>query len=319
MAQPQDSNSPTKLDDAARAGWLYYIAGNTQDQIASKLGVSRQSAQRLVSLAISERLIKFELDHPIAKCLNLAAELERKYGLKLVEVVPTDPGHPDSLQGVGHAAAGHLERYLKSSTPVVLAVGTGRTLKAAVDQMSTMDSTQHKVVSVTGNIAPDGAAAYFNVIYNIADKTKARSYPFPLPVIASSIEEREILLKQPLIVSNLQLLSEAEAMFVGIADLGNEAALLKDGFISVSELRALQLAGAVGEIAGWAFDKDGILLKGLTNDRVMSARLPDLAKTLCVAIAVGPRKVSAIRAAISRPLVNGLITDEATAAAILRD
>jgi len=42
-----------RLDDAARAGWLYYIAGNTQDEIARKLGVSRQTAQRLVSLAFS--------------------------------------------------------------------------------------------------------------------------------------------------------------------------------------------------------------------------------------------------------------------------
>ena len=44
----------SRLDDAARAGWHYYVAGNTQDQIAAKLGVSRQSAQRLVSLARSE-------------------------------------------------------------------------------------------------------------------------------------------------------------------------------------------------------------------------------------------------------------------------
>ncbi|MEP1879691.1 MAG: helix-turn-helix domain-containing protein, partial [Roseibium sp.] len=49
-------NDPTRLDDAARAGWLYYVAGNTQDEIARKLGISRQTAQRLVSLAVSERL-----------------------------------------------------------------------------------------------------------------------------------------------------------------------------------------------------------------------------------------------------------------------
>ena len=60
-----------RLDDAARAGWLYYIAGNTQDEIARKLGVSRQTAQRLVSLAVSEKLIKVRLDHPIAHCLEL--------------------------------------------------------------------------------------------------------------------------------------------------------------------------------------------------------------------------------------------------------
>jgi len=43
-----------RLDDAARAGWLYYVANNNQDEIARKLGVSRQVAQRLVSLAVSE-------------------------------------------------------------------------------------------------------------------------------------------------------------------------------------------------------------------------------------------------------------------------
>lgn len=37
-----------RLDDAARAGWLYYIAGRTQEEIAARLGVSRQAAQRLV-------------------------------------------------------------------------------------------------------------------------------------------------------------------------------------------------------------------------------------------------------------------------------
>ncbi|MEO1298709.1 MAG: sugar-binding transcriptional regulator, partial [Cyanobacteria bacterium J06636_16] len=40
-----------KLDLAARAAWLYYIAGDTQEAIATKLEVSRQAAQRLVALA----------------------------------------------------------------------------------------------------------------------------------------------------------------------------------------------------------------------------------------------------------------------------
>ena len=45
------SDSETsRLDNAARAGWLYFIAGHTQDEIAKMLQVSRASAQRLVSL-----------------------------------------------------------------------------------------------------------------------------------------------------------------------------------------------------------------------------------------------------------------------------
>ena len=83
------SNGGNRLDDAARAGWLYYVAGNTQDEIAQKLGVSRQSAQRLVSLAVSEKLIKFRLDHPIARCMELSGQLSQRFDLQSCEIVPT--------------------------------------------------------------------------------------------------------------------------------------------------------------------------------------------------------------------------------------
>ena len=71
----------SKLDDAARAGWLYYVAGNTQDEIAKKMRVSRQSAQRLVSLAVSEKLIKFRLDHPIGRSMELEEALRQRFDL----------------------------------------------------------------------------------------------------------------------------------------------------------------------------------------------------------------------------------------------
>ena len=83
MARKSDHDG-LRLDEAARAGWLYYVAGNTQDEIARKLGISRQAAQRLVSLAISERLIKVRLDHPIARCMELAAALKLRYDLQVL-------------------------------------------------------------------------------------------------------------------------------------------------------------------------------------------------------------------------------------------
>ena len=90
MAKTPESES-TRLDDAARAGWLYYVAGNTQDEIARKLGISRQTAQRLVSLTMTERLIKVRLDHPIARCMELSSLLRQRYDLHYCEVSPTDP------------------------------------------------------------------------------------------------------------------------------------------------------------------------------------------------------------------------------------
>ena len=316
MSTVRDTPS-SRLDDAARAGWLYYVAGNTQDQIAAKLGVSRQSAQRLVSLAVSEGLVKVRIDHPIANCLELASRLRERFGLDLVEVVPSDPGSASTILGVAEAAAAEIEKRLSSSEPIVMALGTGRTLKAAIEKLPAMECQQHKVVSLTGNIAPDGSAAFYNVVFTMADKVKSRSFPMPLPVIASSPEERELLHGQELIRATMTLAAQADVTFVGVGDLGPEAPLYQDGFISKGELEALREAGAVAEIVGWAFDSKGRPVEDVINDRVASTPIPSRDSSEVIALAMGERKLPGIFAAVSGRLVNGLITDERTAAALL--
>ncbi len=306
-----------RLDDAARAGWLYYVAGNNQEEIAKKLNVSRQTAQRLVSLSVSEGLIKVRLDHPIAACMELAEQLRRRYALDLVEVVPSDPASSSTITGVAQAAAAEIERRLRAPAPIIMAIGTGRTLKAAIEQLTPMEAPQHKIVSLTGNIAPDGSASFYNVIFNMADAVKARMFPMPLPVIASSPEEREMLLRQPMVKETLALAAKADITFIGIGDLGPDAPLYLDGFITQDELRALQKAGAIGEIVGWAFDAHGKMLDGLTNDRVASAPMPSRESSLVVALAMGEKKLPGIVAALNRRLINGLMTDERTATRLL--
>ena len=198
-----------------------------------------------------------------------------------------------------------------------MAIGTGRTLKAAIEQLEPMEAHQHRIVSLTGNIAPDGSASYFNVIFNMADRVQARMFPMPLPVIASSPAEREMLLSQPMVRETLSLAARADITFVGIGDLGPAAPLYVDGFITEVELRALQRAGAVGEIVGWAFDAQGRLVEGLTNARVASAPMPSRERSLVVALAMGEKKLPGVVAAVNRRLVNGLITDERTAERLL--
>ncbi|MFC6490553.1 sugar-binding transcriptional regulator [Nitratireductor sp. GCM10026969] len=306
-----------KLDDAARAAWLYYVAGNTQDQIAAKLGVSRQSAQRLVSLAVSEGLVKVHIDYPIARCLDLSKALRETYGLTFCEVVPTDPDSTSATLGVAQATALEIERWLRRPDPLVIAIGTGRTLRAAVEQLSTIEAPQHRIVSLTGNIAPDGSAAYYNVVFTMADKVKARFFPMPLPVIASSREERATLHGQPMIRTTLDLAARADVTFVGIGELDDEAPLYLDGFITKEELGALQAAGGLTEIVGWAFDGEGRLIEGITNARVASAPIPSRETSMVIASAMGPRKLPGIRIALKGGLIGGLITNETTAEALL--
>lgn len=312
------ANTPSdRLDDAARAGWLYYVAGRTQDEIARSMGVSRQTAQRLVSLAVSARLIRVTVEHPIARCLELAEQLTGRFGLRLAEVVPSDPGADGGTVGLGEAGSAEIARWLRRAAPVVMAIGTGRTLKAAVDLLPPLACPQHRVVSLTGSIGPDGSAAFYNVIFSMAETVSARHFPMPLPVFVSSPEERRLIHAQPLIASNLALAASADVAFVGIGEMDDTAPLFVDGFIQRSELTGLRGAGAVGEICGWVFDAEGDLVPGERNLRTASAPIPPRDRATVVALAKGQKKLAAIRAAVGGGLVNALITDEATAERLL--
>jgi DNA-binding transcriptional regulator LsrR (DeoR family) len=318
MARNSDTES-SRLDDAARAGWLYYIAGNTQDEIASKLGVSRQTAQRLVSLAVSAKLIKVRLDHPIGRCLDLSQRLTDKFGLELCEVVPADPASQSTTLGVAEATAAELERRLESRQPIIVALGSGRTLRAAAEQLPPMDCPQHKIVSLVGNIAPDGSASFYDVITRIADAVRAPHFPMPLPVIASTVNEKKLLMAQKPVKHVIELARQADVTFVGVGEMSDNAPLLQDGFVNRDEMRALIKAGAVGEVVAWAFDRDGQFIEGMTNDRVASVALDRPAKRLVIGAAMGLAKLAALRGALAGRIINGLITNEVMAAHLLKD
>jgi DNA-binding transcriptional regulator LsrR (DeoR family) len=307
----------TRLDDAARAGWLYYVAGNTQDEIARKLGVSRQSAQRLVAMAVTERLVKVRIDHPIGRCMDLARQLADRFNLTMAEVVPSDPDAPELLTGVAIAAAAELERVLRSEEPRIIALGTGRALKATVEQLSAMSCPQHRIVSRLGNMMSDGSATPYNAVVRMADRVGARHYPYPLPVLARDAAELTVLHAQEAVRSTLSLCAEADITLVGIGQIGPRAPLVVDGFLLVAEAEALTRAGATGEITSWIYDGEGRVMACAYNTRVASAPVGRAGEQPMIAVAVGQGKVAAIRAALRGRLVNGLITSEATAEAIL--
>src|SRR5690606_40809757 len=94
----------------------------------------------------SEGLIRVRVDHPIAGCLELASRLKTRFALDLVEVVPSDPDSTSTTIGIAEAAAAEIERWLRKPEPIVLAIGTGRTLKAAIEQLPPMECPQHKKI-----------------------------------------------------------------------------------------------------------------------------------------------------------------------------
>ncbi|MEO0537224.1 MAG: sugar-binding transcriptional regulator [Cyanobacteria bacterium P01_A01_bin.123] len=305
-----------KLDLAARAAWLYYIADNTQEEIATKLEVSRQAAQRLVALAVSEKLITFRLNHPLSNCIAIAEALRDQFALSTCEVVPHSA---DNLRtGLGICAANYLETYLVAKAPTIVAFSSGRTLRAMVEQVPSMDQPQHKIVSIVGNMSHYGRAGRHEVVMHLCERTGAAAYPVPTPVVATSVEERKLLQTQRSFIAVKALVEQAKVTFVGIGDIAWNAPLHESGFINDQEITELIELGAVGEIAGWAYDQQGMLLPTGTNQRLAGVPLQQPVDRLTIGVAGGLHKTEAILAALKGKLINGLITDESAAEAMLQ-
>ena len=309
---------PTLHDDAARAGWLYYVGGMTQDQIAAELGVSRQRAQRLVSRAMAEGLIQVRLNHRIGACLDLEAALTARFGLLRARVVPGLGPGADPVRAIAPAAAAELERFLRMPAPLVIGLGTGRAMRGMIDAMVEMEATQHRLVSLIGNIAPDGSASFFDVVMRIADKVRAPHYPMPVPVISPTPEENAAFHRLGPVQKVVALASAADVVFVGVGQMSNDAPLLADGFVTRAELDEMQAAGAAGEVAGWVFDSEGLYLDLGTNTRTGGVRVAPGLDRPSIGIAAGASKEPAIFAALKSRIINGLVTDEPTARLLLK-
>ena len=206
-----------RLEQAARAAWLSYVGGRTQDDIAVQLGVSRPGVQRLLSLARQERLVKISIDHPVASSMALSDTLVEHFGLSFCDVVPSDTQSPESIaEYLAVAGAERLAFYLGRQQPQTISLSTGRAVRAAVEALSRSERPQHRIVSLVGNVALDGSSNRYDGVMLLADKIGADRFLLPAPVVAASIEEKESLQGQNLVKAVFKVACEADVGMIGI-------------------------------------------------------------------------------------------------------
>lgn len=300
-----------KLDQAARAAWLSYVGGCTQDEIASQLGVSRPGVQRLLALARQEGLVKVHIDHPLSNCMVMSDAILKHFALDFCDVVPAEPGITDSGSNyLAVAGAERLLRYLDHTEPLTLSLGTGRVVRATVEAMSRIDRPQHRFVSLVGNVARDGSSNRYDGVMVLADKAGGQRFLLPAPVVAGSVEEKAALLSQRLFQAIAEVAKQSEAAFIGVGRIDRQATLFQDHFISEAELEELLDLEAVGELLGWPLNQAGEVIDCSITRRVTSLPLEMFRDQSLVALAGGLDKGPAILAALRGGWLKGLVTDE---------
>ena len=308
------SRQQEKLDQAARAAWMYYVANNTQHEIAEHLGISRQMAQRLVAYAVEQGLVRVRIDHDITDCLALAEAMKKRFGLSLCRVVPAGDEDPEGMRRMlAVAGAQVVEQYLQSEKPLVINLGSGRTLKAVIDELGEIDRPQHRIVSMVGAIASDGASNRYDVALRTAEKTHSKYFMLPAPLIADSAEDCRQWCSHRVYRVVSELSAHADVTFLGIGSIGPGCPLQEDGFLNADDISQLMSLGAAGEMIGHVVDHEGNPLVSPLAQRVTSLKLTASSSQPIIAFGGGKAKYTALNAALRGQRLSGLVTDESSA------
>ncbi|RXY67000.1 transcriptional regulator LsrR, partial [Klebsiella pneumoniae] len=112
---------------------------------------------------------------------------------------------------------------------------------------------------------------------------------------------------------------DAAVVGIGAIDQRRDATILRSGYISEGEQLMYARKGAVGDILGYFLQADGRPVEGLEIHReLLGVTLDELAQLpTIVGVAGGEEKAQAIYAALIGKRINGLVTEETTARAVL--
>ena len=303
---------------------MYYQQEMLQDEIAKKLNVSRTTVSRALSKAKKEGYIKIIIDFPAENMIELEKEMEKKFHLKEVIAVKVDDiNNRDIL--VAREAAYYIARMIKND--MIIGIAWGYTMKKMIEAFELYKGSQIKaknieVVPLLGTITPETAdnsdlrLSYASLLSSkLAEMVNGISYHFAAPMYVKDIDTKKMLLEEPQIKNVMQ---KAKNCHAGIFGIG---ALVQNSSIAILEkdmILKLSKRNGVGEILGRVFDKYGNTVESEWNDRMIGLTL-EQAKNIPirVGVAFGEEKVKAIKTAISKNIINVLITDSVTAESIL--
>lgn len=301
---------------AMRAVWLHYAGGLTQAAVAQKLGIPSVKAHRLIARAVADGVVKVTIDGDIVECFELERRLSARFGLDFCEIAPDlgEAGLP--LRALGTAGASFLRREIERGEHRVIGLGHGRTLAAAVRQLPRIEAPGTRFVSLLGGLTRNYAANPYDVMHRLAERTAAPAFVMPVPFFANSASDRAVLLEQRGVSEVFAMAGSATLKFAGIGTVDAGAQLVSSGMIERGEIEEIAAGRGVGELLGHFFDPEGRMLETTLSARTLSVPLGAEGGKL-VAIAGGAEKTQAIAAILRGGKLSGLITDEATAAAVL--
>ena len=301
----------SERETLVRASRLYYELGETQQEIAELLGVTRPQVSRLLKRARAEGVVEIRIIDEPSEASPAADVLRERFGLAAVHLAPSLAGPEDLTRRlVGNLAADVFRSVLRPGS--VVGIGDGAGVTAVADALE--DGTLHASVTVVPLCGGFWTLGLEREPYRrIGDALGATVHGLMAPGLVDDAATRSALMAHAGVQAIAELWSRLDVALFGIGGPAWSAARVGDTIET-----ELERSGAVGEVLVAPFDLDGHFVCPALAERVIAYDAGRLGGVpAAIGVAAGPGKVRPILGALRAGVVRILVTDVATAEAVV--
>lgn len=314
MADDRSEDRLSRMIDIAK---MYYQLDYSQQEIADKFGISRPTVSRFLQQAKDEGYVQIKILDPNENNWILAAQIERKFGLKKA-IIASTPQYEDAIvkKYLGIAAAEYLDQTVQEGD--IIATTWGTTLYEVAINLQGKLLQDVKVVQLNGGVSHSETNTYAHEIVHLFGRAfHTTPYFIPLPAIVDHPVVKQAIESDRHIRNILELGKRSNISIVTVGAPTEDSVLIKANYFSEKDLQLIRERGA-GDICSRYIDQDGNIIAEHLNQRAIGIDLEELRrKDQSILVAGGAKKVAGIVGALRGKYANVLITDQFTAKYLL--
>lgn len=294
-------------------GRRYYLHGESKNDIAQVLSISRFRVARLLERARETGIVRIEVGLPGQQDAALRLELERRFALRHAVVLdlPEEAGHRELMRQLGRAAVELLGEIVTPDDVVALA--SARPLLGIRDDVDAFPACT--VMQLTGAISRPDALDIIQSIQGITKVGGGQAFVYYAPIVGPALAED--VRRNPDVARAFALLPQVTAAVLGVGMWAPGLSTIYDA-ASEHDRRAAIDVGVHAEIAGIYLEESGSPVLPPIARHTLAPSFQELESVPTrIGISFGSGKASGVRAGLQGGLLNALITHRSAAEELL--
>lgn len=307
------------MDDAERqllteVARRFYLEDESKTELAKSLRVSRFKIARLLQQAREQGIVTIEINEDEGYRSALSAELAEHLALLECVVVKSGDTEEDNRRRLARAAAAYITNHTHEGD--VLGFSWGRTLVAIGEHLGELPAAT--IVQLTGTVGNDFTQSPVEVIRRIVGRSSVEAMAIFSPLFAASHEAAQSLRDDTSIRQTIARYADLTLAVLSVGSWDPQITQLAV-ILGKDDLEELAHERAKAEMAGIFVRADGSVVEASVTRRRISVSVSELLNTPRVlAVAGSAEKVGAISAVARSGLITSLVTDDLTAALLLK-